>query len=71
MQNKEADEVYGKKVNYCLFLMKKTDEKVDYLKFTETSVPNSYVILWYDAKMQNYSNLNEFLQKRKLVQAKI
>ena len=72
MQNKEAEKIYNTKVNYCLFLLKQqADETYKYLQFTETSVKNSYSILWYDAKMQNYTNLNDFLQKRKFAQAKL
>lgn len=72
MQNKEAEKIHNTKVNYCLFLLKKqADETYKYLQFTETSVKNTYTILWYDAKMQNYNNLNDFLVKRKLSLAKV
>lgn len=67
MQNTDAEKIYNTKVNFCLYLMKKqADETFNYLQFTETSPKNSYSILWYDAKMQNYTNLNDFLLKRKL-----
>ena len=42
MNNKEVDEFYGKKVQFCLFLLKKKQSsedgsKFEYLQFTETS----------------------------------
>lgn len=41
--------------------------------FSEDSVKSQkeYIIFWYDAKMKNYLNLLEFLNNRRLVQAKV
>ena len=80
MNNKEVNEFYGKKVQFCMFLLKKiiTGEKgsettsFEYLQFTETSQQEeTYTIFWYDPRQDNYINLNKFLDNKKMSQARI
>ena len=80
MNNKEVNEFYGKKVQFCMFLLKKiiSGEKgsettsFEYLQFTETSQQEeTYTIFWYDPRQDNYINLNKFLDNKKMSQARI
>lgn len=73
MQNKEVEEFQNKKAQFCLFEGKKKDGELVYEKLTHQTVVETgqYAILWYDAKMQNYLNLLKYLNKRKIVQAKV
>ena len=57
MQNKEVDEVFNKKVRFCLFSY---DQKTqEYKQLTHRNIATithgraagAYSILWYDAKM--------------------
>ena len=64
MQNREAEDVEGKLVNFCVFEYSK---KKEYEKITRASLTQGrpqYVIFWYDAKMKNYLSLLEYMQKR-------
>ena len=70
MQNKEIEEVEGKKARFVLF-----DNRGE--QFNEASVLNQsktqpkYYVLWYDRKMKNYQLLEKYLLNSKQVQAEI
>ena len=77
MQNKEVDEVFNKKVRFCLFSY---DQKTqEYKQLTHRNIADlthgraagAYSILWYDAKMQNFLNLLEYLNKKRLTNARV
>jgi hypothetical protein len=66
MQNKEVDEVSGKKVQFTLFMepedLKTTGEHdPDLMQFTEKSVGQAHTVLWFDPKMKNYQLFIEYL----------
>jgi len=70
MQNKEVDEVYGKKVKFVLFTEDGSGEEDG--QFTETSLSTeSYYIFWHDSKMKNYELLIDYLTKKRLAQANL
>jgi len=62
MQNKEIDEFKDKKVYWTLF---EPDSK-EYVP-----APNSYQIIWFDAKMKNYENLITFLTKKRVLRTAV
>ena len=68
MQNKEADEVNGKRVRFVLF-----DEHGE--QFSEQSLkatPTSYTLFWIDQKLKNYELcVNYFLTKQRITHATI
>jgi len=76
MQNREVLSVYNKKAKFCLFVYDKRGLNRDggYKQLTHKDIANkttsrsvgAYTILWYDAKMVNYLNLLEFINKKRI-----
>ena len=69
MQNKEVEQVQNKLVRFILFKYVKGEYNQITQKFPAQQ--KGYLILWYDAKMINYTNLLSSLEKRRINQAKI
>ena len=64
MQNKEIEEVDGKKVRFVLFDQSGNQFNEESILKNKNSQPQYYII-WYDKKMKNYQLLVDYLTKSK------
>ena len=64
MQNKEIEEVDGKKVRFVLFDQHGQQFNEESILKNKNSQPQYYII-WYDKKMKNYQLLVDYLTKSK------
>ena len=71
MQNKELDEYLNKSVKFTVFKYAKGQDEYNQITQKFPIQQKGYLILWYDLKMINYTNLLSNLEKRRLNQANI
>jgi hypothetical protein len=71
MQNKEADEVYNKKMRVLLFDSKGEQWSEQDILEANALDKNQYFVLWHDVKLKNYELFLEYLTKKHIAQAEI